>query len=74
MAVNEGGGDTLLTDETVAELARVAGFTLPPELLAGVTERLHDLFRLAADLDGLDFDGVEPASRYDPDWSEEATA
>jgi Asp-tRNA(Asn)/Glu-tRNA(Gln) amidotransferase C subunit len=74
MSMDEGGGDTLLTDETVADLARVAGFSVPPERLAGVTERLRDLYRLAADLESLDLTGVEPASSFDPDWSEEATS
>lgn len=74
MGLDGEGEDNLLTDEIVAELARMAGFSVSPERLPGVTERLRDLYRLAADLDGLDLDGVEPASGYDPEWPEEASA
>jgi Asp-tRNA(Asn)/Glu-tRNA(Gln) amidotransferase C subunit len=74
MSVDEGGGVNLVTEEVVAELARMAGFAVSPERLPGVTERLRDLYQLAADLDGLDLDGVEPATDYDPTWPEEATA
>jgi hypothetical protein len=61
-------------EEVVAGMARLAGFSIPPDRLAAVTERLRDLYVLAADLDGLDLDGVAPATEYDPAWPEEATA
>ncbi len=74
MGLNERGGGHAVTEEVVAELARLAGFAVPPERLPGVTERLRDLYHLAADLDALELDGVEPATDYDPTWLEEATA
>jgi hypothetical protein len=63
-----------MSEEAVIGLARLAGWSIPADRLAAVTERLADLYRLAADLDGLDLDGVEPATAYDPSWPEEATA
>ncbi len=63
-----------ITEDVVGSLARQAGFAVPPESLPAVTERLRDLYTLAADLGGLDLDGIEPATMYDPSWPEEATA
>ena len=73
MDVGVGEGGDAITEEVVASFARLAGFAVPPERLSGVTERLRDPYALAADLDGLDLEGVEPASAYDPTWPEEAT-
>lgn len=63
-----------IPEEAVQGLARLAGWSIPADRLAAVTERLADLYRLAADLDGLDLNGVEPAAGYDPSWPQEATA
>jgi hypothetical protein len=63
-----------ISEEAMIGLARLAGWTIPADRLTAVTERLTDLYRLAADLDGLDLGGVEPAAAYDPNWPEEATA
>jgi hypothetical protein len=71
---NDRSGDPVLTAEFVGELARIAGLIIPPDDLPAVAARLADLDTLAADLDDLDLDGVEPAARYDPRWPEEATA
>ncbi|HEY7036432.1 MAG TPA: hypothetical protein VH482_34200 [Thermomicrobiales bacterium] len=60
-----------ISGDAVIGLARLAGWTIPEDRLAAVTERLADLYRLAADLDGLDLAGVEPATGYDPRWPEE---
>ena len=59
-----------ISEEAVIGLARLAGWEIPA-VAAAVTERLADLYRLADDLDGLDMDGVEPASSYDPSWPQE---
>ncbi len=67
-------GGRALSEEVVASLVRQAGFAVPSERLPGVTERLQDLYALAAHLDGMDLEAIEPASTYDPTWPEEATA
>jgi Asp-tRNA(Asn)/Glu-tRNA(Gln) amidotransferase C subunit len=74
--MNADGGDAgnAITEEVVERLLRLAGFAVTPERLPAVTERLRDLYVLAADLDGLDLDGVAPATDYDPSWPEEAMA
>jgi Asp-tRNA(Asn)/Glu-tRNA(Gln) amidotransferase C subunit len=59
-----------IAEETVAQLARMVEFDIAPDRLATVTDRLRDLYRLAADLDGLDLTGVAPATVYDPTWTE----
>jgi Asp-tRNA(Asn)/Glu-tRNA(Gln) amidotransferase C subunit len=59
-----------IAEETVAQLARMAGFNIAPERLATVTDRLRDLYRLAADLDGVDLEGVASSAVYEPAWSE----
>lgn len=61
-----------IAEETVAHLARIAGFEIAPDRLALVTDRLRDLYRLAADLNGLDLSGVGPAANYDPSWDRPA--
>jgi hypothetical protein len=66
-------GDAI-SAEDVATLARIAGLSIAPADLSAVAVRLADLYALAADLDDLDLDGVESSARYDPRWSEEATA
>lgn len=63
-----------IAEETVAQLARMTGFDIAPERLPTVTDRLRDLYRLAADLDGLDLTGVAPATVYDPVWNEDEGA
>jgi hypothetical protein len=63
-----------ISDEAVIELARLAGWSIPADRVAAVTERLADLYRLSADLERLDLDGIPPASAYDPSWPEETTA
>jgi Asp-tRNA(Asn)/Glu-tRNA(Gln) amidotransferase C subunit len=63
-----------IAEETVAHLARMTGFDIAPDRLATVTDRLRDLYRLAADLEGLDLTGVAPAAVYDPSWSEDEGA
>jgi Asp-tRNA(Asn)/Glu-tRNA(Gln) amidotransferase C subunit len=74
MSRSEGDEVQAITEEIVAEMARLNRFVVAPERLPGVTERLRDLYQLAADLDGLDLEGVEPATDYDPDWSAESPA
>lgn len=62
-----------LTEAEVATLARVAGLSIPPERLLLVTERLRDMYELAAVIDEVDLEGVEMHSRFDPSWPAEAT-
>ena len=67
-------GESAITEEAVATLARIAGLRIPAGDLSAVAARLAELYVLAADLDGIDLEGVEPSVRYDPRWPEEATA
>ena len=69
---SDGNGERAITEESVATLARIAGLTIAPGALPAIASRLADLYTLAADLDGLDLDGVEPSAQYDPRWPEEA--
>jgi hypothetical protein len=63
-----------ISEDAVSGLARLAGWTIPADRVAAVTEQLAVLYRLAADLDGLDLAEVEPATGYDPSWPEEESA
>jgi Asp-tRNA(Asn)/Glu-tRNA(Gln) amidotransferase C subunit len=52
---------SVLTPDVTAGLAEAAGFSLPPERLAAVTEALEEVLALAETLKELPLEGVEPA-------------
>jgi len=58
-----------ITEELVTQLTEIAGYRVAPERVGIVTDRLQDLYELAAQLDGLDLTGYDPAIDYDPTWS-----
>jgi hypothetical protein len=66
--------DAAITSGTVAVMARLAGLDIPSDRLPAIAVRLRELFELAAEIDGLDLDGIEPAMGFDPRWPEEAMA
>jgi Asp-tRNA(Asn)/Glu-tRNA(Gln) amidotransferase C subunit len=49
-----------LTPDATANLAEVAGLSIPPERLAVVAEALGEVLALAETLEELPLDGVEP--------------
>jgi len=53
--------------ERTVDLAAAAGLDLPPERVEAVTEALDHLLALAAQLDELPLDGVEPLQGA-PEW------
>jgi hypothetical protein len=53
--------------ERTAALAAAAGLDLPPDRIEPVTEALDHLLALAATLDELPLDGVEPLLGR-PEW------
>ncbi len=57
-----------ISEDLVAHLGELAGLHLAPERLPLIAQRLRDLHIVAAELDSLDLERVDPAIRFDPSW------
>jgi Asp-tRNA(Asn)/Glu-tRNA(Gln) amidotransferase C subunit len=57
-----------ITEEVVANIARVAGLDLPPERVAELTPQLQFFAGLFALLDQLDLSEQEPAVVFNANW------
>lgn len=60
-----------IDEQAVALMGRTVGLQFPVERLGAIAQRLREMHELAADLDAVDLDGVEPAGRFDAAWPEE---
>ena len=58
------------TEETVRVLADLAGLRLEPDRMPVVAAHLADLLAFAAEVRGVDVDGLDPEVAFDPSWPE----
>jgi hypothetical protein len=58
----------VIDEETVTQLALIAGITIDADRRADVATMLRDMVAFADELAKLDLDGSKPAAIYDPTW------
>jgi hypothetical protein len=62
-----------IPDDAVAEIGRLAGLDLPPDVVHSIAEALKDQITGDSRLRELalgDLDGVNPASAFNPQWDD----